>query len=125
MKTTSYISIKRLQASSLAIIAAIGLSACGGGSSGGSSSAGSPPPPPPPPPVAQGTSFSLDGTTTKGLILNGYVDVVDAADATTLLIEGRTDAADGSYDVTIPASANFTGPFVRVTVEGGPGAVFL
>ena len=124
MPKLSKLSTIRLQASTLAIAAAIGLSACGGG--GGSSSNDSVGvTPPPPPPAAQGTSFTIDGSSTKGLILNGYVDVVDAADASNLLIEGRTDAADGTYDVTIPASANFTGPFVRVTVRGGPNAEMI
>jgi len=72
-----------------------------------------------------GTSFTLDGATTKGLILDGFVNVADASDDTNILVSGRTDSADGTYDLMIPASGNFTGPFVRVSVEGGPGAVMI
>ena len=110
----------RAQTSGLAILAALSLAACGG--SGGSSSGGTMPVMPPP---QTGPSFSIDGKTTKGLILDGFVDVVDAADTANVLVSGRTSATDGTYDLTIPTSANFTGPFVRVTVEGGPGALMI
>ncbi len=97
----------------------LGLSACGGG---GGSSAGGGNIVTPPPPAPTGSTFGLNGAAVKGLIKNGVVSVQDAADATNVLVTGTTSATDGSFSVTIPASANFDGPFVKVIVTGGAGA---
>ncbi len=111
-----------LQATAIALVTSVGLSAC---SSGNGSSGSSTPPPmtvTPPTPAPSGTVFGLTGTVSKGLILNGQVTVTDASNAATTLATGRTSADDGTYSVNIPATAEFTGPFVKVTVTGGGGA---
>ena len=117
------LSKKLLSVSAIALLSVATLSACGGSGSSSAPIGVSPPPPPPPPPT--GVSFSLGGGTTKGLILNGNVDVVDAANPSTVLVNGTTSATDGTYDLTIPDTANFSGPFVIVTVSGGGNAMMI
>ena len=113
------VDLKRFK-TSLFALAMVSLAACGGG--GGGSSSPPPtqsPPPSPPPPV--GASFSLEGAAIKGLILGGVVTVTDPTDDSEILT-GTTSTTDGSFDLTIPTSAGFTGGFVRVTVTGGSDA---
>jgi len=118
---TSKISKRLLEASIIAFVAVVGLTAC----SGGSGSTTQPETVTPPPPAPTGVTFSLDGASTKGLILNGYAEVTDAADDTNSLVSGRTSDVDGTYDVTIPDTANFEGPFIKITVSGGADAVMI
>ncbi len=66
--------------------------------------------------------MDLEGELAKGLILNGYVTVTGVEDVTTEVATGRSSATDGSYALSIPASANFNEEFVRVVVTGGDGA---
>ena len=98
---------------------ALSLVACGGG--GGSSSPSSPSPTPTGP---TGASFALNGSAQKGTIINGRVEVRDVNNPDTVLATGRTSDT-GGYDVSIPASANFNGPFVLVWVRGGDGAEMI
>ena len=117
----------RLSVSAAALLSALMLTACGSSNGSSSSTPTSPPPtaPTPPPPTPTGTSFTLNGATTKGLILGGTVIVTDAANAGTTLVTGQTSTADGNFDLNIPASANFNGPFVKVTVTGDSDALMV
>jgi len=121
---TPYSKTLKTTAAGAALLIALGLSACGGGGGGGSSSAGGGGTPLISPPAA-GNTFTLGGQAAKGLILNGAVTVVDAANPATTLVTGTTSATDGSYSLVIPESADFDGPFVRVIITGGPGATMI
>ena len=118
------LSKKLMSVSIIALVSATFLGGCGGSSSS-SGGATTQTPTPTPTPTPTGATFSLNGATTKGLILNGNVDVIDAADSSTILVSGTTSATDGTYALTIPDTANFDGPFVMVTVSGGAGAMMI
>jgi len=120
---SSFLTKKFLYVSAIALLASTGLSACGGDSGSSANPVGVTPPPPPPPPT--GVTFDVNGVTSKGLILNGNVSVADANDASKILSTGNTSAADGSYTVNIPDTANFEGPFIKVTVTGGNNALMI
>lgn len=109
------------QQTALVSLMSMGLIACGGGS--GSST--SPTPVTVTPPAPTGTTFSLDGATVKGLILGGAVSVSDASDASSIIGTGTTSTVDGTYSLTVPDTANFEGPFVKVTVTGGANALMV
>ena len=124
-KATPLKSMKLVSTSLAALVMAGAMAAC---SNGGGSSDSTPPTvvtPPSTPPAPTGVTFGVDGAGLKGLILGGQVAVTDAADETIILQTGTTSMTDGSFDVTIPDTANFEGPFVRVTVSGGDGAVMI
>lgn len=123
MTVSSFLTKKFLYVSAIALLASTGLSACGGDSGSSANPVGVTPPPPPPPPT--GVTFDVNGVTSKGLILNGNVSVADANDASKILSTGNTSAADGSYTVNIPDTANFEGPFIKVTVTGGNNALMI
>lgn len=110
---------KLISTTALALLS-LGMVSC---SSGGSSDNGGSVVVPPPP--AGGDSFSLNGATLKGTIKNGYVSVVDANDNSIQLTTGRTSSTNGSFNVSIPASANFTGNLVKIIVTGGDGATMV
>lgn len=118
---------KLLCVSFIALVSATGLSACGGGSGSSTPPVVTNPPPavPPPPPPPTGVTFDLAGVTSKGLILGGNVSVTDASDASKVLATGKTSATDGSYTINIPDTANFEGPFIKVSVTGGDNALMI
>ncbi|MEL6662722.1 MAG: hypothetical protein AAFR33_06940 [Pseudomonadota bacterium] len=110
------------RASATALFAAAALTACSGGNSLAPTPVPSPPVTPPPPPPPTGDTFDIDGVVTKGTVLGGAVRIVDPAAPETVLATGETSETDGSYDVVIPADANFSGDFVKVIVTGQDGA---
>ncbi|MEM7660763.1 MAG: hypothetical protein AAF292_00835 [Pseudomonadota bacterium] len=111
--------------SALASSAAILLAACGGSSSDTSVSAAPPPTAsPPPPPVSSGVSFISGGSGSLGLILGGTVEIQDA-ETGAVLATGQTSTTNGLYSVTVPESAGFDGPFIRVIVSGDDDAVMV
>ena len=70
-------------------------------------------------------AFSLNGSASKGVIFGGSVTVSDANDPAVVLITGTTSTTDGGFDVDIPDSANFSGSFVEIKVNGGNGAEMM
>ena len=82
-------------------------------------------PTPTPTPTPSGDAFDLDGKVAKGLILGGNVSVYDPAAQDTPLVTGTTSTTDGSYQLSIPAEANFEGDIVKVVVTGGEGALMI
>lgn len=117
------LSFRKTSVSFVALLSAGLLAACGGG--GGSSTSSPAPPPPPPPPPPSGQTFSVDGEVAKGLILGGAVSVTAPEDGDRVLLDGTTSTTDGSYSLSIPATAEFDGTYVRVTVTGQTGAQMI
>lgn len=118
--------VRSICLSSVAVIGLTALSACGGG--GGGSTAQPPvtqvPPPPPPPPPPTGTSFSLAGEVAKGLIFDGTVEVLDPEDGR-ILATSQTSGTDGTFDITVPDTANFERGIAILRVSGDADATML
>jgi len=92
---------------SLAIAAALGLTACGGSSS--SSSGGS-------------TSTTVSGTASKGIVIDGLVEGflfgADGLPDFSTVIDSDTTDANGDYSLTIPSQYKDEPLYIRVTSDG-------
>ena len=111
---------RRLPSVGILMTAIVTLVGCGGGGGGGSSPTVDRPAPPP-----TGRSFTINGVVTKGTFRDADIRIVDGVSPSTVLVSGRTSASDGSYSLTVPASANFEGNFVKVLVSGNAASTMI
>ena len=68
--------------------------------------------------------FAMNGSASKGLIFGGNAIVTDASTGSEIST-GKTSNETGLYELSIPASSEFAGDFVKITVSGGDGAEML
>ncbi|WP_017930702.1 glycoside hydrolase family protein [Robiginitomaculum antarcticum] len=61
----------------------------------------------------------------KGLMLGASVEVIDPGNSSQALVQGETSQTDGKFQLTIPASANFEGDYIKILVKGGAGATMI